>query len=95
MRACTVKKDAPIALVGVEVRAEFIYNRPALEEALLRALGIGADDMHDEPVLVLAAYSLRVPFLELLPYSSLIRLRILKIQIYVFTQSLFIPGRLE
>ena len=79
MRACTVKKDAPIALVGVEVRTKFIYDRPALEEALLRALGIGADDVHYEPVLVLAADSLSVPLLELLPYSSLIRLRILQI----------------
>ena len=76
--ACDVGINAPVALVGIEVRAKFIYDRPALEESLLRALRIGADDVYDEPVLVLAADSLSVPFLELLPYSSLIRFRILQ-----------------
>ena len=77
MRSCS-EGSTPIALVGIEVSAKLIYDRPALEETLLRALRIGADDVHDEPVLVLAAYSLCVPFLELLPDSSLIRLRILQ-----------------
>lgn len=68
---------APVAFVCVEVGTKFVYDSSALEETWLSAFRVGADDVDDEPILILAADGLDMPFLKLLADRAFVRFGVL------------------
>lgn len=62
-----ILRYAPVAFVDVEIRSDFIQHcRLHLKDTSPRRLGIRADNMYDQPLLVLALQYASVPILDLL-----------------------------